>query len=55
MTADTQKARVAYMMASSYFLDDDMEEAMCLWNDRAIGTDPTNELYRQFKRDYCNQ
>ena len=55
MTADTQKAQVAYMLASSYFLDDDMEEAMCLWNDRAIGNDPTNELYRQFKRDYCNQ
>ncbi len=54
-TTDTLKAKIAYMLAQSYSFDVDMGDLMCLWSDRAVENDPTNELHRKFKRDNCNQ
>ncbi|MFQ5704111.1 MAG: serine/threonine protein kinase [Gemmatimonadales bacterium] len=52
---DRQKGQLAFMLASSYFLDDDNEPAACLWIDRALALDPDKPNYRAFKRDNCNQ
>jgi serine/threonine-protein kinase len=50
----TQRAQVAYQLASSYSLDG-MGTDACTWIDRALDLDPNNVRYTRFQQDNCSQ